>query len=175
VAADHTGTPAGYSQILVRGGTQRELSTLAAADPGVQLASLAVYNAQVTQNTGQNSFGDIIILGVIAALAAVTMINTLAVSTAERRRLVRLLARVGASTRQLAAMFGWQALFVTVVGLAAGAAVCAGALIGLDRAVTGSPVPYLPAGPAALIVTARRRPDFQPDHDDLRRDVPPPG
>jgi putative ABC transport system permease protein len=150
VTDGHTGAPAGYGQILISGGSQRELAALAAAHPGVRLASRAVYNAKVAQN----SFGDNVILGVIAALAAVTMINTLAVSTAERRRQVLLLARIGATARQLAAAFGWQALFVTVTGIAAGAAVCAGTLIGLDRAVTGTAVPYIPATPAALIVAA---------------------
>jgi len=154
VADGHTGAPAGYSQILISGGSQRELAALAAAHPGVRLVSRSVYNTELAQNTGQNSFGDNVILGVIAALAAVTMINTLAVSTTERRRQVRLLARIGATTRQLAGAFCWQALFVTVVGIAAGAAVCAGTLIGLDRAVTGTTVPYIPAAPAALIVTA---------------------
>jgi putative ABC transport system permease protein len=154
VADGHTGVPAGYSQILISGGSQRELAALAAGHPGVRLASRAVYNDEVAQNTGQNSFGDNVILGVIAALAAVTMINTLAVATAERRRQVRLLIRIGATTRQLASAFCWQALFVTVAGIAAGAAVCAGTLIGLDRAVTGSAVPYVPAVPASLIVTA---------------------
>jgi putative ABC transport system permease protein len=91
---------------------------------------------------------------VIAALAAATMISTLAVSTADRRRQVRLLSRIGVTTRQLASAFGWQALFVTVMGIAAGGAVCAGTLIGLDRAITGTAVPYIPAAPAALIVTA---------------------
>ena len=154
VADGHTGAPAGYSQVLVSGGSQRELAALAAAHPGIRLASRAVYNSEVAQSTGQNSFGDNVILGVIAALAAVTMINTLAVSTAERRRQVRLLSRIGATIRQLASAFRWQALFVTVVGITAGGAVCAGTLIGLDRAVTGSAVPYIPAAPAALIVTA---------------------
>jgi putative ABC transport system permease protein len=154
VADGHTGAPAGYSQILVSGGSQRELTALAAAHPGIRLASRAVYNAEVASSTGQNSYGDNVILGVIAALAAVTMINTLAVSTLERRRQVRLLFRIGATTRQLAGAFCWQALFVTVVGIAAGGAVCAGTLIGLDRAVTGSAVPYIPAAPAALIVAA---------------------
>jgi len=154
VADGHTGAPAGYSQILISGGSKRELAVLAAAHPGTRLASRAVYNAQLARDTGQNSFGDNIILGVIAALAAVTMINTLAVSTTERRRQVRLLSRIGVTTRQLAGAFGWQALFITVAGLAAGAAVCAGTLIGLDRAVTGIAVPYIPAAPAALIITA---------------------
>jgi putative ABC transport system permease protein len=154
VAGGHTGALAGYGQILVSGGSQRQLAALAASHPGAKLASRSVYNAQVAQATGQDSFGDNIILGVIAALAAITMVNTLAVSTIERRRQVQLLSRIGATTRQLAAIFRWQALFVAVTGITAGAAVCAGTLVGLDRAVTGTAVPYIPAAPAALIVAA---------------------
>jgi putative ABC transport system permease protein len=152
VTVGHTGAPAGYSQILVSGGTTRELAALAASHPGTRLADRTVYNAQVARSTQQGSFADLLILGVIAVLTAVTMINTLVVSTLERRRQVRLLTRVGATRGQLAAGFAGQAAFVTVVGVAAGAAVCAGTLIGLTRAVTGSPVPYIPAGPAALLV-----------------------
>ena len=43
-------------------------------------------------------------------------------------------------------------LFVTVIGVASGAAVGAGTLIGLTRAVTGSPVPSIPAVMAGLII-----------------------
>jgi len=153
-AVGHTGTPQAYGQILVDGGSQRQLAALAAAHPGARLASRELYNAQVAQNAQQNDFANRLILGILAALAAVTLVNTLAVATAERRGRVRLLASAGATTRQLAWSFGWQVLFVTVVGVAAGAAVCAGTLIGLSRAVTGSSVPYIPAGPAALLVAA---------------------
>ena len=151
VAAGHTGTPDGYSQILVDGASQARLAALAAARPGVRVATRQVYNAQLAQNSAQDSFADNLILGVIAVLAAVTMINTLAVATVERRRQVRLLSRAGATRTQLAGMFGWQALFVTVLGIAAGAAVCAGTLTAIDRAVTGSPAPYIPLVPAALL------------------------
>jgi len=154
-AADgHTGTSQAYEQILVSGGSQRQLAALAAAHPGARLASRALYNAQVAQNAQQNSFANQLILGILAALAAVTLVNTLAVSTFERRGRVRLLASAGATTRQLAWSLGWQALFVTVVGVASGAAVCAGTLIGLTRAVTGSAALYIPARPAALLVAA---------------------
>lgn len=153
-AAGHTGTPDKYGQILVSGGTQRELAALAAAHPGTRVADRAVYNSEVASNAQQNSFGNLMILGIITVLTAVTMINTLVVSTVERRRQIRLLGRVGATRGQLAAGFCWQALFVSVVGVAAGATVCVGTLIGLTRAVTGSPVPSIPAGPAVLVVGA---------------------
>lgn len=156
VSAGHTGGPATYDQILVDGGAAglHGLDTLAAAHPGVQVADRQVYNAQVRQHDAENQFGNNLILGVMAVLAAVTMVNTLIVATLERRRQVRLLRRVGATGRQLAAMFAWQALFVTVCGIAAGAAVATGALTSVDRAVTGSAAPYIPFGPAALIVGA---------------------
>jgi putative ABC transport system permease protein len=154
VAAGHTGAPAGYSQILVSGGTTRELAGLAASHPGTRLADRAVYNAEVASNAQQGSFIDLVILGIIAVLTAVTMANTLVISTLERRRQVRLLGRVGATRGQLAAGFGWQAGFVTVVGVAAGAAVAAGTLVSLTRAATGSPVPFIPAVPASLVVAA---------------------
>jgi putative ABC transport system permease protein len=152
VAAGHTGAAPGYSQILVDGARPAQLGALAAAHPDVQVAGRQVHNAQVRRSDAQTSFADLLILGVIATLAAVTLVNTLAVATFERRRQVRLLSRLGATKRQLAGMFGWQAAFVTAAGIAAGVAVCTGALTAITRAVTGSPVPYVPAGPAALIV-----------------------
>jgi hypothetical protein len=51
----------------------------------VTAASRQVYDAQVQSNETQQNFGNLLILGVIAALAAVTLINTLAVATFEHR------------------------------------------------------------------------------------------
>ena len=108
VAAGHTGTPAGYSQILVSGGTQAELARLAASHPGLRVTGRAAANAQSAQAAAQNSFANNLILGVLAALSAVALVNTLVVTTVERRRVLRLLGRVGATRGQVAAMFGWH-------------------------------------------------------------------
>jgi hypothetical protein len=40
-------------------------------------------------------------------------------------------------------MFGWHALFVTVNGIGAGALMAAGTLAAVDKAITGTPVPYI--------------------------------
>jgi putative ABC transport system permease protein len=148
VTAGHTGTPPGFAQILVSGGTAREL---AAGHPGWHVASHGAANAAAEQAAAQNSFGNNLILGVVAALAAVALVNTLAVATVERRRALRLLGRVGATRGQAAAVFAWHALFVTVTGLAAGVAAGAVALLAVTRAATGTWVPYLPPGPAAAL------------------------
>jgi ABC-type antimicrobial peptide transport system permease subunit len=76
------------------------------------------------------------------------------VSTLERRRVLRLLGRVGATRGQAAAVFGWQAAFVTVTGLIAGTAAGSVALFAVTRAATGSWTPYIPLGPAAGLAAA---------------------
>ena len=152
VAAGHTGTPAGYSQILVSGGTQAELARLAVGHPGLRVTGRAAANAQSAQAAAQNSFANDLILGVLAALSAVALINTLAVTTVERRRVLRLLGRVGATRGQVAAMFGWQAVFVAGTGLVAGAAAGAVTLLTVTRAVTGSWTPFIPLAPAVGLV-----------------------
>jgi putative ABC transport system permease protein len=154
VAAGHTGAPPGYNQVLVTGASPRALAALTAAHPGVRAASRQVYNAQAQAGETQNTFSNLLVLGVVAALAAVTLVNTLAVATHERRRSVRLLARTGATARQLAGMFGWHALFVTVTGIDAGALMAAGTLIAIDRAETGTPGPYIPLTAAVAVIGA---------------------
>lgn len=152
VVAGHTGTAATYSQILVKGGTSSELARLADSNPGLHVASRAAANAQSAQAAAQNSFANNLILGILAALSAVALVNTLVVTTVERRRALRLLGRVGASRGQVAAVFGWHAVFVAIVGLMAGAAAGTVTLLTVTRAVTGSWVPFIPAAPAIGLV-----------------------
>jgi putative ABC transport system permease protein len=139
VVAGHTGTAADFSQILVTGGA-------------IKGTSGAVANQQSAQAASQNGFGNDLILGVLAALAAVALANTLVVSTTQRRRTLRLLGRVGATRGQVLATFGWHVLFVTVTGLLAGAAAGAVTLLAVTRAITGSWTPYIAPGPAAALV-----------------------
>jgi putative ABC transport system permease protein len=152
VAAGHTGAPPGYSQVLVSGASHKALAGLAAAHPGVTVASRQAYDQQVQAGNAQNKWSNGLVLGLVATLAAVTLVNTLAIATFERRRSVRLLVRTGATARQVTGLFGWHALFVTVTGIGAGALVAAGALIALDKAQTGTPVPYIPPTGAAAVI-----------------------
>ena len=149
VVAGHTGATAGFGQILITGGN---LAAFAAAHPGIHVTSRAVANAQSAQEAAQNGFANELILGLLASLAAVALVNTLVVSTTQRRRALRLLGRVGATRGQVVAMFGWHALFVTVTGLVAGAAAGAVTLLAVTRAVTGSWMPFIPVGPATALV-----------------------
>jgi putative ABC transport system permease protein len=149
VVAGHTGAAASFSQILVTGGN---LAAFAAGHPGMHVTSGAVANAQSAQAASQNGFANELILGILASLAAVALVNTLVVSTTQRRRALRLLGRVGATRGQVVAMFGWHALFVAVTGLVAGAAAGAVTLLAVTRAITGNWTPFIPVGPAAGLV-----------------------
>jgi putative ABC transport system permease protein len=152
VAAGHTGTRSTYAQILVSGGTSSELAKLANGNPGLHVTSRAAANAQSAQAAAQNSFANNLILGILAALSAVALVNTLVVTTVERRRALRLLGRVGATRGQVNAVFGWHAVFVAIIGLVAGAAAGVVTLLTVTRAVTGSWVPFIPAAPAIGLV-----------------------
>ena len=149
--AGHTGAAPVFTQILVSGGSP---GALAAGHPGWHVASRSAANAAAAQAAAQDGFANDLILGVVAALAAVAVANTLAVATVERRRALRLLGRVGASRGQVAAVFGWHALFVTVTGVVAGVAAGAVTLVAVTRAATGSWVPFIPLAPAAGLVIA---------------------
>jgi putative ABC transport system permease protein len=149
--AGHTGAAPGFAQILVGGGTAGGLAGLAAAHPGWHVASRSVAKAAAAQ-AAQDGFANNLILGLVATLAAVALVNTLVVATVERRRALRLLGRVGASRGQVAAAFGWHALFVTVTGVVAGAAAGAVTLVAVTKAATGSWVPFIPLVPAAGLV-----------------------
>lgn len=154
VADGHTGASPGFTQILVNGGTPLALGGLTAGSGGLHVVSRSVANAQSEQAAAQNGFANNLILGIIASLAAVALLNTLVMATVERRRVLRLLSRVGATRGQVAAVFGWHAVFVTVTGLVAGVAAGAVTLLAVTRATTGSWVPFIPFAPAAGLVLA---------------------
>jgi putative ABC transport system permease protein len=149
VVTGHTGAAAGFGQILVTGGNLKDLGT---ANPGLHVTSGVVANAQSAQAASQNGFANNLILTVLVLLAGVALVNTLVVSTTQRRRSLRLLGRVGATRGQVVAMFGWHVLFVTFTGLVAGAAAGAVTMLTVTRAVTGSWTPFIALGPAAALV-----------------------
>lgn len=148
VAAGHTGTHPGYAEILVSGGSASDLARIVAAHPGLRGESPSVYNAQ----SAQTNFGNNLLLGLIATLAAVALVNTLVMATLGQRSLVTLLGRIGAARGQVAAVFAWQALFVAVTGTVAGIAAGLATLLVVTRAVTGSWVPYIAPGSAAALI-----------------------
>jgi putative ABC transport system permease protein len=152
-AAGHLGTNA-IGWVLVRnaGPGAPALGALAARFPGLEVASRSVVNSQDAQIAAQDSYLNDLALGLILALAAVTLINTLLVTTFERREILGLLNRVGATPRQLVRATALQAATVGAVGIALGTAAGAAAVLAATKALLDSWVPYVPwPAPVALV------------------------
>jgi putative ABC transport system permease protein len=157
----HLGTPA-LGQILVRAsaGTTtatlaRQLDPLSSRFPGLTVAERsAVLNAQAQLNAAQNTYTNNLLLVIIAILAAVSLVNTLAMATAGRRDSLRLLIRVGATTRQLLSMTGWQTLTLSVTGIGLGISTGAASVLVITKVLTGSWAPYVPAVFVVIMVAA---------------------
>jgi putative ABC transport system permease protein len=152
-AAGHLGTNA-VGSILVRnaGPGAPALGALTARFPGLEVASRTVVNAQSARVDAQHSYLNDLALGLILALAAVTLVNTLLLSTFDRREILGLLNRVGATPRQLVRATALQAATVGAVGIVLGTAAAAAAVLAATRALLGSWHPYVPwPGPVALV------------------------
>ena len=80
------------------------------------------------------------------------MVNTLVMTTLDRRQALLLLCRVGATTGQLLRATAWQSALLAGTGIAAGLAAGGITLCTMTRAITGN-WPYIPV-PAGVAVTA---------------------
>ena len=152
-AEGHLATDA-VGSILVRNSGPRPpaLGSLAARFPGLEAASRSVVNAQAAQIDAQDAYLNDLALGLILALAAVTLINTLLVATLERTEILGLLNRVGATPRQLVRATALQAATVGAVGIALGTAAGAAAVLAATKALIGTWQPYVPwPAPLALV------------------------
>jgi putative ABC transport system permease protein len=84
----------------------------------------------------------------------VALVNTLIMATVERREPLRLLRRVGATTRQLLSMTGWQAIMLSGTGITLGAAATAPSVLVVSKALTGNWAAYLTWPPVLAIISA---------------------
>lgn len=155
----HLGTPA-LGQILVRGSAgvtattlAGRLTSLSSRFPGLSVAERsAVLNAQAQLDSAQTSYANNLLIGVIAMLATVTMVNTLVMATIGRRDSLLLLNRVGATTRQLLSMTGWQTVTLSVTGVVLGIAAGAASVLVITKVLTSAWTPDVTWLPAVIII-----------------------
>ncbi|HEX7304444.1 FtsX-like permease family protein [Lentzea sp.] len=130
------------SAVLVKSGDAAVLRDLAARYPGVQVAEQVAAQDRGDERT--QFLLNLVAVGVILGYVAISVSNTLVMSTAARRREFALLRLVGTGRRQVVRMMRAEA--VLTVGLAAvlGTVVAAVPLVLLAIGMTGSPVPVGP-------------------------------
>ena len=150
-AAGHLPSAA-VGQILVQG-APRSLTAVAARFPGLTVASRRLVNAQYQQLQSQTDYLNDLILASIAALAAITVVNTLVMTMVDRRQALALLRRVGATSGQLLRATAWQSALVAGTGIVAGVAAGGVTLCTMTKAITGT-WPYVPVAAGAAVTAA---------------------
>jgi putative ABC transport system permease protein len=150
-AAGHLPSAAA-GQILVQGTRPGVDPAVRDSYPGLQVASRQLVNAQDQQSQSQDGYLNNLILASIVLLAAITVVNTLVMTTVDRRQALLLLRRVGATSGQLLRATAWQSTLLAGTGIVLGLAAGGLTLSTMTRAITGN-WPYVSV-PAAVAVTA---------------------
>ncbi|GLF93696.1 FtsX-like permease family protein [Streptomyces yaizuensis] len=90
-----------------------------------------------------NAWANRTMAAILGGFAAVAAANTLVMTVLDRRRELGMLRLVGSTRRQVLGMIRWEALLVTVAGVALGTAIALATLIPMVKAMTGGS-PYIP-------------------------------
>jgi len=135
------------------------LNQLAADEPGLAVADRdALFEAHADQQQTM-TFANYTIVIMIAAYAAISVINTLATSTAARRKEFGLQRLTGSTRRQVMQMIGTEGALTTVIGVVLGTIAALGTLVPFSLARTdsltpsGSPLIYVGVVGTALVLT----------------------
>ncbi|MGW4108542.1 ABC transporter permease, partial [Streptomyces sp. NPDC004976] len=125
------------SMLLVRGGSQKALTTLGEVTDASGYATERSLDAELGAWTGNT------MAAVLGGFAAVAAVNTLVMTVLDRRRELGALRLVGATRRQVLTMLRWEGLLVATAGVLIGSAIAAATLIPMMRGTTGE-MPYVP-------------------------------
>ncbi|HEV7976778.1 ABC transporter permease [Amycolatopsis sp.] len=138
-------------QILVRaapgtdvGRLTETLRTLTASSPGVVVGDRAALVAEHEQGQDIGAWVNYLLLGMIMAYTVISVVNTLVMSTARRRREFGLQRLTGSTRAQIMRMMGLEGVMIAVVGVVLGTIVAAGSIVPFCLVVSDS---VLPSGP----------------------------
>ncbi|WP_420310562.1 FtsX-like permease family protein [Streptomyces sp. YS-B37] len=164
LVARHVDNPLASSVLVSTTRTQTQLATTLREFPGVQV--LAPADADLLQARRQQANAEVnyLAMGLVLAFTAIAVVNTLAMSVAERVREFALLRLAGATRRQVLRMLRAEALSVLVLATALGSGIALAVLTAFSVGMTGraapsvEPLMYLTviavAGTLALVATA---------------------
>jgi putative ABC transport system permease protein len=150
------------TQILVRAApsaaTDRlttALTRLARRWPGVTVADRGALTATYGQQQQTQAWVNYLLVGIIVAYTAISVVNTLVLATARRHREFALLRLTGSTRGQILRMMGMEGVLIAVIGIVLGTAVSTTALVPFSAAASDS---LMPSGPpwiySAVIGTA---------------------
>lgn len=95
------------------------------------------FSEAVEQSMIDSAWVIYLVIGSAAALAAISVINTMAMSIGERRREFAQLRLIGATRRQVLAMTAGEAMIVVLIGSVIGVGIGVLSVLGISTGLTG--------------------------------------
>ncbi|MDR6979211.1 putative ABC transport system permease protein [Streptomyces sp. 3330] len=162
--ARHVDNPLASSLFVSTTRTQTQLATTLREFPGLHVMSPAAADSLQAGRQQANAEVNFLAMGLVLAFTAIAVVNTLAMSVAERVREFALLRLAGATRRQVLCMLRTEALSVLLLGVALGSAIALAVLTAFSVGMTGRAAPAVvplvyatviaAAGLLALVATA---------------------
>jgi putative ABC transport system permease protein len=112
--------------------------------PGVAVADRSVLTAAHGQQQQTQAWVNYLLVGMIVAYTAISVVNTLVLATSRRRREFALLRLTGSTRAQLLRMVTMEGVLIAVVGVVLGTAVSTTTLVPFSVAAADS---VTPSGP----------------------------
>lgn len=123
--------------------------------PGVAVLSAAQADAARAQHQDAGAEINLLAMGLVLAFTAIAVVNTLAMSTAERFREFAMLRLAGAKRRQVLRMLRAEALAVVLIGVVLGSGIALAVLTAFSVGMTGMAAPaVLPVAYAVVVGVA---------------------
>ncbi|MET7384143.1 FtsX-like permease family protein [Streptomyces sp. NPDC005529] len=164
LVARHVDNPLATSVLVGTARTQTQLATTLREFPAVRVLAPAAADSVQAERQQANAEVNYLAMGLVLAFTAIAVVNTLAMSVAERVREFAMLRLAGATRRQVLRMLRTEALSVLLLATALGSGIALAVLTAFSVGMTGSAAPsvtplvYLTvvavAGLLALVATA---------------------
>jgi len=148
LVAEHV-TDAELDAVFISGQTtangEQAVRSIVSRHPGAEAGGPELVKRDDDASAKSQAWVGYLLMALVASFAAIAVVNSLALSTAERVREFALMRLGGTTRRQILRMLRWETLTVIVLGSTLGAAVAVASLIPYSSTTTGSPLPSTPA------------------------------
>ncbi|WP_445281220.1 FtsX-like permease family protein [Streptomyces sp. DSM 118148] len=139
--ARHMDNPLASSVLVATTRTKTELATTLHEFPGLRILSPAAADSLQAERQQANAEVNYLAMGLVLAFTAIAVVNTLAMSVAERVREFALLRLAGATRRQVLRMLRTEALSVLLLATALGSGISLAVLTAFSLGMTGRAAP----------------------------------
>jgi putative ABC transport system permease protein len=141
LVARHVDNPLASSVLVSTTRTQTQLATTLREFPALRILSPAAADHLQADRQQTNAEVNYLAMGLVLAFTAIAVVNTLAMSVAERVREFALLRLAGATRRQVLRMLRTEALSVLLIGTALGSGISLAVLTAFSVGMTGRAAP----------------------------------